>query len=222
MKRLLIVTALALVTLCGQFALAEDLKLTTSGASTVLVVGSGGSVTYSNANFGGWDIKIVFGDSNSPSLYPYGLDLSSVTATCSNTPCTKNPLDIYLSDTGFTEKTNVFVNDYSATDTGKGSTTQYAWDDTGNAMFGEGTPIGIVGPFNGSGVFSALAKGGGPAGPGAYSLTIEDIFTSPNKLGAGFSSDGDITAVTPEPVSMLLMGTFLSLAGGLLGKKKRA
>jgi hypothetical protein len=27
---------------------------------------------------------------------------------------------------------------------------------------------------------------------------------------------------TPEPVSMILMGTFLSLAGGLMGKKKRA
>jgi hypothetical protein len=30
------------------------------------------------------------------------------------------------------------------------------------------------------------------------------------------------STVTPEPVSMLLMGTFLSLAGGLLSKKKRA
>jgi hypothetical protein len=35
-----------------------------------------------------------------------------------------------------------------------------------------------------------------------------------------FEVDGT-TTTTPEPVSMLLMGTFLSLAGGLLSKKKR-
>jgi hypothetical protein len=36
------------------------------------------------------------------------------------------------------------------------------------------------------------------------------------------STDIANTTTTPEPVSMLLMGTFFSLAGGLLSKKKRA
>ncbi len=43
--------------------------------------------------------------------------------------------------------------------------------------------------------------------------------------GAGYeviSTDIKNSTVTPEPVSMLLMGTFFSLAGGLLSKKKRA
>jgi hypothetical protein len=43
--------------------------------------------------------------------------------------------------------------------------------------------------------------------------------------GVGYeviSTDIKNSTVTPEPVSMLLMGTFFSLAGGLLSKKKRA
>ncbi|HMD84807.1 MAG TPA: hypothetical protein VKO18_08915 [Terriglobia bacterium] len=36
------------------------------------------------------------------------------------------------------------------------------------------------------------------------------------------SPDGPVGTVAPEPVSMVLMGTFLSLAGGLLSRKKRA
>ena len=43
--------------------------------------------------------------------------------------------------------------------------------------------------------------------------------------GGGYfatSTDVSNSTVTPEPVSMLLMGTFFSLAGGLLAKKKRA
>jgi hypothetical protein len=36
------------------------------------------------------------------------------------------------------------------------------------------------------------------------------------------SADIKNNTVTPEPVSMLLMGTFFSLAGGVLSKKKRA
>jgi len=45
--------------------------------------------------------------------------------------------------------------------------------------------------------------------------------TIPNTWG-GLSTDLRNTATTPEPVSMLLMGTFFSLAGGLLSRKKRA
>jgi hypothetical protein len=49
-------------------------------------------------------------------------------------------------------------------------------------------------------------------------------FTSFITTGGRLAADSpDITnTTTPEPVSMLLMGTFFSLAGGLLSKKKRA
>jgi hypothetical protein len=52
------------------------------------------------------------------------------------------------------------------------------------------------------------------AGPGVQTWTTDG--------GDGLYGAWQGTAVTPEPVSMLLMGTFLSLAGGLLSKKKRA
>jgi hypothetical protein len=215
----------AFVLLAASSAKADELKLTV-GSNTLYVLGVGGLADYSNPNFHGWNLDIVFGISKSPTLDPYGLRLGTITATCVYaTPCTNKPLDIYLSDTGFTESVSSFVNGYTATDTGGGSTTQYAWVDTANMLFGEATPIGTlgVGPFTGAGVFASSVTGGGPAGPDAYSLTIEDIFTNPNRVSASFGADGDILSVeTPEPVSMLLMGTFLSLAGGLLSKKKRA
>ena len=62
-----------------------------------------------------------------------------------------------------------------------------------------------------------------PQGPSSYDVFV--ITASTASKGGGFSVtsvDIGTTATTPEPVSMLLMGTFLSLAGGLLSRKKRA
>jgi len=70
-----------------------------------------------------------------------------------------------------------------------------------------------------------LADLGLPSPQGAQSYDIFTITASTKVKGAsGFmvtSVDFGTTAQTPEPVSMMLMGTFLTLAGGLLSRKKK-
>ncbi|HLY17144.1 MAG TPA: PEP-CTERM sorting domain-containing protein [Bryobacteraceae bacterium] len=193
----------------GQMAFATPELNLVSGADNVVVTGTGGTVSYSNASFNGWVIDVVFGSSFSPGLVPYGIDITSLTATCIvGSACSANPLDIYLSDTGFTTvvPAGAFKSDYSSTQTG-GTTQQWAWDDTTNTIFGKGTSIGTVGPF--SGTDSGSVMGGGPAGPAAYSLTIEDVFTS-GVSGASFSTDGNISSTVPEPGAIILLGTVLA------------
>jgi len=137
--------------LCGQMAFATPELNLVSGASNVTQVGTGSTVSYSNTNFNGWNISVVFGASNSPNLSgvngAFGIDVTSLTATCTGGPCTSAPLDIYLSDTGFTQAvaTGGFVTTFSTTQSG-GTATQTAWDTTANTIFGEGTSIGTVGP----------------------------------------------------------------------------
>ncbi|MGA3168987.1 MAG: hypothetical protein ABSF14_23040 [Terriglobia bacterium] len=58
-----------------------------------------------------------------------------------------------------------------------------------------------------------------------HPFTYYGFTLAANTTGGGFvptSTDVLNTTATPEPVSMLLFGTFFSLAGGLLAKKKRA
>jgi hypothetical protein len=204
----------------GQFASATPELYLVSGGTNVTVPGSGSTVNYSNTNFDGWNISVVFGSSNSPGLTGvnglFGLDITSLTATCSGGPCSSNPLDIFLSDTGFTQvvAANGFTSSYSTTQHG-GSTSQLAWDTTANTIFGEGQSIGTIGPFTGTNHGSV--SGGGPAGPSPYSLTIEDIFNA-NGSAASFSTDGDIAAV-PEPAAISLLGGVLLVLGNRLRKR---
>jgi hypothetical protein len=216
MKRvnLALVAALLVIGLSSAAFATPSLSLS-SGVSSAVVVGSDitNSVSYSNPNFNGWNLQIVFGSSNSPALQGvnglFGLDVTSLTATCTGLgACSSDTLTIEFSDTDFTQVVGAggFTTTYSSTQVG-GSTTQTAWADTTNTLFGHSGLIGSVGPFIASDHGSV--SGGGPAGPAAYSLTIRDVFDS---LGgaASFSTDGNITAV-PEPGSLMLLGS------GLLG-----
>jgi hypothetical protein len=210
----------ALATAFGQLASATpELKLV-SGASTLVIGGVGSTVTYFNTDFNGWNISIVFGSSNSPNLLGasgnFGID-DAVLAACIGGTCASNPLDILMSDTGFTQGVDAggFTSIYSPTEVG-GTTTQLAWDSTDNTMFGAGTLIGTLGPFTGSG--NGSVSGGGPAGPSAYALTVEDIYDGSGG-SASFSTDGHITG-TPEPNAMVLCGIGLAfLAAASLWRK---
>lgn len=72
MNRLLFGAALVLA--IGGLAFAgtstPELVVTTDGITTGILVGSAGSVSFSSANFGGWDLTVVAGASNSPSITP--------------------------------------------------------------------------------------------------------------------------------------------------------
>jgi hypothetical protein len=230
MKRILFSAGLVLI--MGHVASANVPELfIKTGGTTITVVGAGNSVSYSNANFGGWNIKTLFGDSSSPGLEPYGLDETSLTATCVGGG-TCADLHVWLSDTDFNEVVTGFATSYSGTVTGAGQTTQKAWVGLGNTFFqgdgSDGSPtvsggslIGSLGPFSAP-TAAGFATGGPAAGPSNYSLTIEQIFKGCTGVNcASYSVDGNITGV-PEPASVVLFGTILAFCASRLRRRKVA
>jgi hypothetical protein len=61
---------------------------------------------------------------------------------------------------------------------------------------------------------------GWASGTGGDGISYQDFFGARSQLSTDMAFS--LGTSTPEPISMVLMGTFLSLAGGLLSKKKRA
>lgn len=189
----------------------------TCGTMTADTNGTAGTIAVSG-DIGGWEILAQSGSSLSPSVTPFGLDVASLTASCIGTACSANELDIYYSDRNFTQAVSTFNTAYSLTSaiTGTGSTSEGAWYSAGNGIFATTSLIGMVGPFTSTG--SGTMSGGGPAGPAAYSLTLEEVFTA-SGTGADFSVDGNITGNVPEPASLLLLGGCLLVVGRKLAAR---
>ena len=208
MKRFLFCAVLALAIGALAFAGTSTPELQITDGSTVTVVGSAGAVSYSNSNFGGWDITIIAGASNSPTLSPFGLDLTALSAECLAATCSTLVVD--LSDIGFTQTASSLTVGYSATDTGAAaSTNEKGYYSTGNTYFALTSLVGEVGPFVGAGTFAGSVTGPGP-GSTTYSLTLVNTFGACTGSGcASYSSDSDITAPVPEPASVALLGTVL-------------
>jgi hypothetical protein len=227
MRKFLFLLSLALTLLAGQTASATpELFLVTGGTSTT-VFAPGPVIAFSNSNFGGWDITRIFGTSDSPATNnPFGLNLS-VMASCSGGLCDTNPLHVWMSDTGFTDKNTAFDNIYMGTATG--ATSQTAWVGPGNILFqsngADGPPtvaggplislvsnvvvVGTIGAIQSP--FARSLIGGPAAGPSPYSLTIEDIFT-PGQGQDTFNTVGEVTAAAvPEPASVVLLGGYVLL-----------
>lgn len=167
----------------------------------------------------GWSLDVTVTSSNSPSLGPlFGLSLVNDTVSCTSSSCggSSNSLDVLLSDTGFSPLVGL-VTTFSGTQ-GNMTSTQLAYFDTSNTDFGTGHEIGAVGPFSGHS-FSGTAIDGAP-GTEPYSLTIDDIFTA---IGKGSTADTNGTIdPTPEPRSMLLMGTGLLAMATVMRRLRRA
>jgi hypothetical protein len=72
-------------------------------------------------------------------------------------------------------------------------------NDVGDQPYTEYTYLGLTGTGSDTLTFTTMQQN--------WAFGLDDVF---------------VIGETPEPVSMLLMGTFLSLAGGLLSKKKQA
>jgi len=140
------------------------------------------------------------------------MDLSSFNATSSGSAA---PLDIQLTDNGFTTAAGSFILTSSGhLVSGSGTATYSAFLDNGNADFAETTLIGTLGPFS-SGYSSSLTGAAG-AVPN-YALT-EDVLLTAGSGGASWSTDSSIAA-TPEPTTLLLFGTGLLGLGGLVRRK---
>jgi hypothetical protein len=215
------------VALGTALATTTDELTISSGATTVTIVdngagdtnGAAGTINYSNSNFGGWNISIASGTSHSPSLTPFGLDVASLTATCTGGPCTTNALDITFSDINFSVPVGVggFQTTFSTTQTGTGTAAESAYFSNSNAIFAPTTLIGTVGPFSTSSVGSA--HGGAIAAVPNYSLTLAQVFTDTTGGAVSFSVDGNITAV-PEPSAIMLFGAVLFGSFALLRRRK--
>jgi hypothetical protein len=203
-------------------AQADEIEIQSSGAASVVTVGG----LYTNADYNGWDITVVAGANSSPSLTPYGLDLS-VLANCTSGNCLTDPLDVFYTAQNFTAAVPAlgFQTTFSSTQTGAGSTKAITWADSTNTLFGGGIPalgadhLGSVGPFTAPGGFGT-ATGGPGEGPSPYSLTIEETFSA-NSGVASYSSNGNITEATvpvPPPLALLASGLLASI---LLKRRSR-
>ena len=77
-----------------------------------------GTMTVASANFDGWVISGTIGVSHSPGLTPFGIDISSLTATCSTAICSTNQLQVWYGDVNFDIPVGVngFTTGFSATE----------------------------------------------------------------------------------------------------------
>lgn len=198
---------LALATSTEQVSVSDGITTVTIGSAT-------NSVSYSNANFDGWNIVVAGGTSQSPLLSPFGLDTFTLAATCAGgTACVTHALTISLSDMNFTQvPLGGFLETFSGT-IASGSASQSGWFSSTNTLFAQTTSIGTLGPLSGT---FGVTTSGGSAGPSAYSLTLVQTIAANSQ---GVSLDGQLRAV-PEPASLLLLG-FGLCGAGLLGLARR-
>ena len=231
---LLGITAIALASI-GTPAAANpttDQMQLTSGSTTITITDNGpgdlnpisGTIAYSNPDLNGWEINFTAftaGTSNSPNLSPFGLNLTSLTANCTGGPCSDSGLAIAYSDINFAVPIDAggFATTYSGTITGGGTTSQSAYFDNSNTIFGTTDLIGTVGPL-GAPSGNGAVTGGAVAAVPDYALTLVQTFTDTNGGPVSFSVDPDITAV-PEPGTLAIFGTALgSLA--VIRRRKRS
>ena len=214
MKTTLLVSILT-IGLGTALATTSDAIKITVGASTATIADTGactgtcgtlsgdlnplnGTDTVSGS-LGNWVISITSGTSMSPADVPFGLDLTSLTATC-NANCATNSLDVKFSDINFSPSNPSFVTGYSLTSlSGTGSTSESAYYSNTNTLFAETTLIGTVGPFTG---VAAGTKTGGVGSVAPYSLTLDQVFSATGSSAISFSVDGAVSSV-PEPTGVI-------------------
>lgn len=220
MKKTLL--ALGLAVAChSSFALMQ-LGISTATSGTVIINDNGagdgnaaaGSMTYSNANFGGWNITVVAGLSNAPNVNPFAIDLAML-ASCTVAACVGNDLFAAVGDSGFTQAANQFTMTYSSTLSG--GTTAQQWGYDTNIAFGPSVSPGFfatLGAFSAPGGFGSTV-GGGPKS-GTYTLVLLQRYTA-NGFGS-VSADGVIKV--PEPGTLALLGLALGAVGFAARRKK--
>jgi hypothetical protein len=211
MTRLGLVALLSVVLGPSAFAQTAVLELESEG-STVTINGSG-TIFYADPDFNNWNISRVYGTSTSPSVSPFALDLSSLTAT--NTSGTPSTLEILFSGTGF-DVSSSFTTSFNVSLSGGASATESAYLSNSNRSLATTTLIGQVGPFTTTDSGSATS---GAAGVPNYSLTLEQVLTD-NGGAVSFSTDGNIApAPASELSTMMLFGTGLLAIGAVLRRK---
>lgn len=190
-----------------------DYSCGASGAVTVTCSGTGSSVDPIIASLSGSGVSasvdIAFSDG--PGVTFMDLDNSTTTMTGGNT------LKMLFTDTGFTTPGSLDLGFGGTINKSAISALQAdAYFDTGNNPFSTANHVGTVGPFTAVGNFGGSASGNGP-GSQPFSLTEIITFTT-GRNTAGFSGDFSLTG-TPEPTSVLLLGTLAGLVALAFRKK---
>jgi hypothetical protein len=239
MKILLLVVALAFGGIQLAFATTTDeLRIESNGAIATITdngacvntvgtpcAGLTGDVALANGtvsvngSLNGWTISSITGSSHSPSLSPNGMDVSSLTASCTIAGgCTgANSLEVIFSDINYNVPVPAGGFTVTVTDnqSGPGTVMTKGAFDNGNTIFLETTPIGTV-TLNGT-TNPGSASGGAIAAVPNYSLTLDSLFSGSDNTQ--FSVDSRVTAV-PEPATVALLGAALLLCSSRLRRKR--
>lgn len=134
------------------------------------------------------------------------LDLNSINVTSGG----GGNLSIAASQTGYTGGAGSFLLGIGGTTTGTASAQAYL--SSANNLFGTSTLLGSLGPF--SGAFSGTT-GGSVASTAPFSLTTIASISHPGPGATSFN----VGLQLPEPASLLLLGSGLTIFG-LLGVRR--
>jgi hypothetical protein len=209
-----------------------------TAANTVTLSSPTGSIISSGA-VGGWTFNVTSALASPPNPalagpFPH-MDVSSLDVYSGSGSST---LYILFTDDGLTLPAPGFDMTIGGAVNGVGNTLTYsAYYDTGNVLFGRTTPvpgtapggasatahlINVLGPF-GTGPCCTPGHAVGP-GPGVsppkYSLTEMVVLTAKNGVVSNASFDAELQ-VTPEPSTIILLGSSLLFLGKLFRKSRR-